>query len=143
MSTNITHDEILNRPEIERVAEGIIIVCIGTVAIVGNISLWIIICRSRELRTVTNSFILCLATADLLVSIFNMPLTAWTVFVGRWTLGGTMCEFTGYMNMLTLVGSVMSLCNISISRYVMVCRPELSKTFYTPRNAGILIAGIV
>ncbi|CAC5405342.1 unnamed protein product [Mytilus coruscus] len=45
--------------------------------------------------------------------------------------------------MLTLVLSVMSLCNISINRYIMVCKPFYFKTIYTKRNAVIMICSCV
>ncbi|XP_052286629.1 octopamine receptor-like [Dreissena polymorpha] len=44
--------------------------------------------------------------------------------------------------MITLVTSVMSLCNISINRYVMVCYPQKFKDIYTVRNSVLMILGV-
>ncbi|KAK3104023.1 hypothetical protein FSP39_023728 [Pinctada imbricata] len=115
----------------------LLILCIG--AILGNSCMWFIICRSRDLRTVTNAFILGLTTADLLVSLLNMPVTIATIVNGSWPLSDTLCVFFGYVNMLTLVSSVLSLCNISINRYVMVCRPIYYKRIYTRRKAALMM----
>lgn len=110
-------------------------------AVVGNISIWIIILTTRALRTITNMFILGLSAADLLVSIANMPLTVVAIFTGEWPLSDFACVVFGYINMLTLVTSVMSLCNISINRYFMVCRPSKYQDIYTKRNAILMITG--
>lgn len=78
---------------------------------------------------------------DLLVATVNMPVTVYTIIVGRWTLSDDACVATGFINMLTLVTSVLSLCNISINRYFMVCHPAKFKDIYTPRNAILMISG--
>ncbi|XP_061163964.1 octopamine receptor-like [Saccostrea echinata] len=122
--------------------EGVILLIICLVALVGNISVYLIVLRSKKLRTITNFFILGLAAADILVSIGNMPVTVATLFEGNWPLDHTSCLVFGFINMLTLCSSVLSLCNISINRYVMICRPFHSKVIYTKRNAILMIIGV-
>lgn len=125
----------------ELVAEGLVLTAICILAITGNTCMWIIVIRNKDLRTVTNSFLLTLAAADLMVSIINMPVTILTIFRGQWIFSETACTALGFINMLTLVTSVLSLCNISINRYIMVCKPTKFKDVYTKRNAIIMIAG--
>ena len=127
--------------EVSAIIEAVIICLIITVAVSGNISLWIIICKSRDLQTVTNMFILGLSAADLLVSAVNMPLTVSAVVANDWPFSESSCTILGFFNMLFLVTSVMSLCNISINRYCMVCRPHKFKDIYTTRNAIFMITG--
>jgi len=142
---NISTEETLAEEEFsetELYLEGFILICVCVLSVVGNTCMWIIICRSRELRTITNIFILSLTVADLMVSVINMPVTVVTLFCGgEWPLSEGACKLFGFLNMLTLVGSVMSLCNISINRYVMVCKPIYFKRIYTRRNAAIMISG--
>ena len=78
-----------------------------------------------------------------MVAIVNMPLTTYTIIVGNWNLGYEACVATGFINMLTLVTSVMSLCNISINRYVMVCHPSKFKDIYTIKRAVLMIIGML
>lgn len=125
----------------ELVAEGLVLTVICILAITGNTCMWIIVIRNKDLRTVTNSFLLTLAAADLMVSVINMPVTILTIFRGKWMFSETACTALGFTNMLTLVTSVLSLCNISINRYIMVCKPTKFKDVYTKRNAIIMIAG--
>lgn len=124
----------------ELVAEGLVLTAICILAITGNTCMWIIVIRNKDLRTVTNSFLLTLAAADLMVSVINMPVTILTIFKGRWMFSETACTALGFTNMLTLVTSVLSLCNISINRYIMVCKPTKFQEVYTKRNAIIMIA---
>lgn len=121
--------------------EGTILIIIALVALVGNVSVYFIVIRNKKLRTITNFFILGLAAADILVSIANMPVTAVALFAGKWPLDYMSCLVFGFINMLTLCSSVLSLCNISINRYVMICRPFQSKVIYTQRNAVLMVLG--
>ncbi|XP_061188568.1 D(2)-like dopamine receptor [Saccostrea echinata] len=130
-------------PKIEQIVEGCILTIISLGAILGNTTMWIIICRNRDLRTITNTFILSLTTADLFVAVINIPVTVLSLFHGNWPWSESVCQFFGFTNMLTLVTSVMSLCNISINRYVMVCKPVYFKRIYTKRNAALMISGCV
>lgn len=123
----------------ERIVEGCLLTVVSLGAILGNTTLWIIISRNRELRTITNMFILGLTTADLFVAVINIPVTVISLFMGGWPWGDDICRFFGFINMLTLVTSVMSLCNISINRYVMVCKPIYYKRIYTKRNSVFMI----
>ena len=120
---------------------GIYLIMVCTIAMLGNTCIWIIICKSKELRTTTNAFILVLTTADLLVAAANMPVTILTIFSDEWILSDQSCVIFGYSNMLTLVLSVLSLCNISINRYLMVCKSVYFKTVYTKRNAILIMSG--
>ena len=120
---------------------GIYLIIVCTSAMLGNTCIWIIICKSKELRTITNVFILVLTTADLLVAAANMPVTILTIFSDEWILSEQSCVIFGYSNMLTLVLSVLSLCNISINRYLMVCKSVYFKTVYTKRNAILIMSG--
>ncbi|XP_033763657.1 alpha-1D adrenergic receptor-like [Pecten maximus] len=129
---------------VELYIEGVILSIICLLAIGGNTCIWVIICRSKELRTMTNYFILGLTTADWLVSVLNMPVTVFTLFLGGdWPLSEGACVMFGFLNMLTLVTSVLSLCNISINRYVMVCKPIYFRKIYTKRNTALMITACV
>ncbi|WAR15250.1 OAR-like protein [Mya arenaria] len=130
-------------PTTNRVIEGMVLSLLISVSFIGNLSLWIVVLRSRALRTLTSMFILGLSSADLLVATVNMPLTVYTIVMGEWNLGYNACVLAGFINMLTLVTSVLSLCNISLNRYVMVCHPSKFKNIYTVRNAVLMIIGVV
>ena len=124
-----------------RVIEAFILCVIIVTAVIGNILIWIIILTTRAFRTTTNMFILGLSAADILVCIANMPLTVMSLFTYECPLSDSACVLFGCINMLTLVTSVMSLCNISINRYLMVCRPSKLQDIYTIGNTIFMITG--
>ena len=140
-NTSETAPALEESSEVTEVIEALVLCVIIVTAVVGNISIWIIIVTTMALRTTTNMFILGLSAADLLVSIVNMPLTVVSLLTRQWPLSDVVCVVFGFINMLTLVTSVMSLCNISINRYFMVCRPSKFQDIYTRRNAVLMIIG--
>ena len=70
-------------PLAERAVEGVVLVLICILATGGNLVLWLVVIRTPDLHSSSNMLLLCLSAADLLVAVFNMPLTAYTIFVGR------------------------------------------------------------
>lgn len=109
-------------------------------AFIGNVCIWIIILKSSELRRITYVFLLGLTTGDLLVTTLNMPITILTILSGEWIFSKRTCIISGYFNMVTLVLSVLSLCNISINRLIMVCYPFYFAQIYTPKNTAIMMS---
>jgi hypothetical protein len=62
-----------------RTIQGLVLLVICVFATFGNLSLWIIITRTKALRNASNYLLLCLSLADILVSVINMPITAHTI----------------------------------------------------------------
>ena len=125
----------------ERIIEALILCAICVISILGNVSLWIIVLRNRTLRTAANALLLCLSTADLLVSVLSMPLTIATLFLGGWKFHDGTCVLAGFLTMCTFITSVMSLGVISISRYILVCHPQKYNQVYNKRNTTLIILG--
>ncbi|KAK7115289.1 tyramine/octopamine receptor-like [Littorina saxatilis] len=127
----------------ERHVEVVVLSVISTLASVGNISLWAVILSTRTLRQqANNKLLLCLSLADLLVSVVSMPVTVTTIFLARWVFSEQMCTVLGFINMLTLVSSVMSLGLISINRYIKVCCPQRYRRVYTNINIYLMTLGV-
>ncbi|PVD35490.1 hypothetical protein C0Q70_02453 [Pomacea canaliculata] len=129
-------------PEVERYIEGTLLTLIASVAILGNASVWLVVLSTKALRTDSNFLLLSLSLADLLVSVVSMPLTAVTIFMSRWIFSSVTCKAVGFINMLTLVASVMSLGLISINRYIKICHPNFYKGSYSARNILLMTAGV-
>lgn len=95
---------------------------IGLAAFIGNLSLFIIVYKDRDLQTVTNLYILNLAAADIMVSIISIPFTLVTIIEDRWVFGDTSCVALGFFTMLSFISSVMSLGMIAINRYFYIVK---------------------
>ena len=129
-------------PKTSTIIEASILVFICTASILGNISLFFVFTRRKNLRTISNGFLLNLAFADLLVSVLNMPITVVTIVEQRWIFGDNACVLLGFTTMLSFVSSVMSLAMIAINRYYYVVQWKTYPASFTPKKS-ILFAGVV
>ena len=105
--------------------------------------LWTVILTRKSLRITSNALVLCVSGADLIVSICNLPTTLYTVAYcyGEWRLGRKACVAFGFLNMLTFIGSVISLAAISLNRYIFIVRHTKFKKIYTKGHTGLIILG--
>ena len=124
------------------IIEAFILIIICTASILGNTALFSIFTRRKNLRTISNGFLLNLAFADLLVSVLNMPITVVTIIEQRWIFGENACVFLGFTTMLSFVSSVMSLAMIAINRYYYVVQWRNYPVIFTPRRS-VLFGAIV
>lgn len=115
---------------------------IGLTALIGNVSLYIIVYKDKDLRTVTNLFILNLAAADIMVSIFSIPFTVATIITQDWVFGETACVVLGFFTILSFIGSVMSLGMIAINRYFYIVRWNTYSKLFPWRKALLFAAAV-
>ncbi|XP_037129256.1 C-X-C chemokine receptor type 3.1 [Syngnathus acus] len=90
------------------------------VGILGNGLLVGILTRSRKTRSVTDTFILHLAVADVL-QLFTLPL--WAVQDGQslgWTFGTPLCKITGAVFTINCHCGIFLLACISLDRYLSI-----------------------
>ena len=125
----------------EKVIEALLLSTIWFFAFSGNILLWMVILKNKSLRSTSNALVLCLSSADLTVAIVNLPVTISTIIFGEWKLGDQACTAWGFFNMLTFVGSVMTLGVISLNRYVLIVHQQRFRTIYTRKYTGFMILG--
>ncbi|XP_034542873.1 alpha-1D adrenergic receptor [Notolabrus celidotus] len=90
------------------------------VAIVGNILVILSVVCNKHLQTVTNFFIVNLAMADLLLSIIVLPFSASLEVLGCWVFGRIFCNIWAAVDVLCCTASILSLCIISVDRYIGV-----------------------
>ncbi|XDV49563.1 hypothetical protein PO909_018790 [Leuciscus waleckii] len=109
--------------------------------VLGNILVILSVACHRNLRTVTHYFIVNLAVADLLLSTTVLPFSTVFEMLGRWVFGRTFCDVWAAMDVLCCTASIMSLCVISVDRYIGVSYPLQYPSIMTERRA--LLALIV
>ena len=124
------------------VSETTILCVISLAALIGNLSLYIIVYKNKDLRTIPNLYILNLAAADLMVSVVSIPFTVVTVITGRWLFGDTACVTLGFFTILSFIASVMSLGMIAINRYFYIVKWNTYKNTFTKRKAFLFAAGV-
>ncbi|XP_030271927.1 alpha-1A adrenergic receptor isoform X2 [Sparus aurata] len=124
---------------IKAVVLGPVLGAIIAFGIVGNILVILSVVCHRHLRTVTHYLIVNLAVADLLLSTTVLPFSAILEIVDRWMFGRVFCNVWAAVDVLCCTASIMSLCVISVDRYIGVSYPLRYPTIMTKRRALLAV----
>lgn len=111
-------------------------------AIVGNILVILSVVCNKHLRIPTNYFIINLAIADLLLGTTVLPVSATLEILDYWVFGRIFCDIWAALDVLCCTASIMSLCAISIDRYIGVSYPLRYPTIVTERRALLAMLGV-
>ncbi|CAD5118363.1 DgyrCDS7074 [Dimorphilus gyrociliatus] len=94
-----------------------------TIAAVGNIIvIWIVLAHKR-MRTVTNYFLVNLAIADALISIFNAFFNFLYMLKEDWWFGSAFCKTSMFLAPCTITVSVLTFMAIAVERYIAIVHP--------------------
>ncbi|KAM4678522.1 LOW QUALITY PROTEIN: alpha-1A adrenergic receptor-like [Discoglossus pictus] len=105
--------------------------------VLGNILVILSVACHRHLQTVTHYFIANLAVADLLLMSMVLPFSATFEIQGYWLFGRIFCNIWAAVDVLCCTASIMSLCAISIDRYIGVSFPLRYPSIMTEKR-GVL-----
>lgn len=111
-------------------------------AIAGNILVILSVVCNRHLRTPTNYFIINLAIADLLLGTTVLPVSATLEILDYWVFGRIFCDIWAAVDVLCCTASIMSLCVISIDRYIGVSHPLQYPSIVTEKRALLAMLGV-
>ncbi|XP_018422437.1 PREDICTED: 5-hydroxytryptamine receptor 7 [Nanorana parkeri] len=140
--TNATNcgEDILLYGDIEKIVIGVVLSIITVFTIAGNGLVIISVCIVKKLRQPSNYLVVSLAAADLSVAIAVMPFVIITDLVGgKWLFGKVFCNVFIAMDVMCCTASIMTLCVISVDRYLGITRPLT----YPARQNGKLMAKMV
>ncbi|XP_034025703.1 adrenoceptor alpha 1Aa [Thalassophryne amazonica] len=124
---------------VKAVVLGLVLGVIIVFGIVGNILVILSVVCHRHLRTVTHYFIVNLAVADLLLSSIILPFSAVLEILDRWVFGRVFCNVWAAVDVLCCTASIMSLCVISVDRYIGVSYPLRYPSIVTKRRALLAV----
>ncbi|XP_070612632.1 alpha-1D adrenergic receptor [Erythrolamprus reginae] len=127
---------------LQSVTVGVFLAIFILLSIVGNILVILSVACNRHLRTVTNYFIINLAIADLLLSTTVLPFSATLEVLDLWVFGRIFCDIWAAVDVLCCTASIMSLCIISVDRYIGVKYSLKYPTIMTEKKA-VVILGVV
>ncbi|KAJ7324161.1 hypothetical protein JRQ81_017181 [Phrynocephalus forsythii] len=117
-------EQILSYGNGEKVVIGAILSLITLLTIAGNCLVVISVCFVKKLRQPSNYLIVSLALADLSVAVAVMPFVSVTDLIGgEWIFGSVFCNVFIAMDVMCCTASIMTLCVISIDRYLGITRP--------------------
>uniref|UniRef100_T1IJG9 G-protein coupled receptors family 1 profile domain-containing protein n=1 Tax=Strigamia maritima TaxID=126957 RepID=T1IJG9_STRMM len=121
------------------VTKGVALGFIVLLTIGGNILVLVAVMFNLHLRSSTNYFIVNLAVADLLLGTTVLPFSASLEVLGRWSFGQVFCDVWAAVDVLCCTASIMSLCVISLDRYIGVSRPLTYTTIMTEKRSILFI----
>lgn len=122
------------------VIEAVLLALICVISFIGNLCLFIIVYTGRrDLRTISNTFLLNLALADLIVTVINMPITVVTILIDKQWFSHNACVGLGFTNIISFIGSVMSLALMAINRYFFIVHWKEYSSIFNRKNACLSI----
>nr|XP_043868561.1 alpha-1A adrenergic receptor-like [Solea senegalensis] len=121
---------------------GLVLVVFAVFGVLGNILVILSVLFHHHWRSVTHYFIANLAAADLLLSSAVLPFSATSEAVGSWVFGRTFCSVWAALDVLCCTASILSLCVISIDRYLAVSYPLRYPAMATGRRGLTAVAAL-
>ncbi|MEQ2197002.1 hypothetical protein XENOCAPTIV_020658 [Xenoophorus captivus] len=138
-SSSSTHSEV---HVAKAVVLGVVLVVFLLFGVLGNILVILSVLLHHQWRSVTHYFIANLAAADLLLSSAVLPFSATSEALGRWVFGRSFCNVWAALDVLCCTASILSLCVISIDRYLAVSYPLRYPAIATGRRGLTASSGL-
>ncbi|KAM4888005.1 kiSS-1 receptor [Thomomys bottae] len=110
--------------------------------LVGNSLVIYVICRHKQMRTVTNFYIANLAVTDVTFLLCCVPFTALLYPLPAWVLGDFMCKFVNYIQQVSVQATCATLTAMSLDRWYVTVFPLRALHRRTPRLALAVSLGI-
>ncbi|CAD6193108.1 unnamed protein product [Caenorhabditis auriculariae] len=123
-----------------RMAAGVFLPLVPTLAVFGNALVIIAVFRERSLQTVTNMLIVSLAVSDFMVAIGVMSFGVyyeWNSF--KWELGPFFCNIYQALDVACSTASILNLLAISLDRYIAIGHP-ISYAQYGARGGRAMVS---
>ncbi|XP_057376391.1 alpha-1A adrenergic receptor-like [Daphnia carinata] len=119
---------------------GVVVVLsiIVLLTICGNLLILAAVLFNSNLRGPTHILIANLAVADLLLGFLVLPFSATLEVTGNWYFGAVFCDVWAAVDVLCCTASIMSLCVISVDRYIGVTRPLNYYSIVTAKRSTVL-----
>lgn len=107
----------------ELVLTGMVYGLTFAVGMIGNCLIVYSVVHFKRMKSLSNVFLASLATADLIVIIFCVPVKFAQLFSFTWNFGKFLCKFVYYIQSLSAICSVYTLTAMSIERYYAIMYP--------------------
>ena len=114
------------------IAESTICITLNIASLVGNGMLCLAVYRNPRLRSTTNLYILALSVGDLICAVIEMPLTSWTLIVGKWIFGDEICQLHGFVDVFSTYCPPATMGLTAFNRYIRIVKTSRYRTIFSP-----------
>lgn len=121
---------------------GVVLVTIIFMSIAGNLLVCVAISTDRNLRKLSNLFLVSLAVADLFVATLVMTFALTNDLIGHWIFGDGFCNVWIAFDVMGSTSSILNLCAISLDRYLHIRDPLRYSRWMTKSVVLAFIAAI-
>lgn len=113
---------------------------LGLASIVGNALILAAIYKVQAQRTVSNAFIASMSVADFTVGLFMNPLWVAKSVLNIWRSDNQLSTVIEVFTMQTIVATTLSLCAVSMDRYIAVTRMRYREIMTWKRVRTIIVS---
>ena len=135
--------ELLGRPGALVVLESLLMLIIDASAFAGNLLVCCAVYRNRNLRTVTNMYVVSLAISDGLMATLCIPFSIVLLVTGEWPFGFEVCQFYGFFCFFFTMISLLLMTATAVNRYFCVVKPNVYRRFFKVKPTYVSIVVIV
>ncbi|XP_013178009.1 PREDICTED: neuropeptide FF receptor 1-like [Papilio xuthus] len=111
-----------------------------TTSLAANTLLIFIVVKFQYMRSVTNIFLVNLSAADLLVTLFCMPVQIAKAVTLLWHFGEVMCKTVNFLQGVAVASSVFTITAMSVDRYLAITQSLRQPWMPSRRGACLLLA---
>lgn len=147
VSVNVTQNPIVDIATIcglpttvESLAQGIFLIIIAIVTVLGNSAICCAILWNRMLHRYTNYLVVSLAVSDLMVAVFSLPFRIHqTLHNTAWCLGTNTCIFWIWIDLLCRCAAFANLALIALDRFLATIFPQKYHRIITTNSGTFLL----
>ncbi|XP_060610863.2 G-protein coupled receptor 135 [Anolis sagrei] len=121
-------------------SQALLLLLIFALSALGNGAVVGVILRHRQLRTVTNAFVLSLALAELLAAVLCLPPAFFSLLSGPWLFGPRLCLASATVHIGLGVAATLTMALLAFDRYCAIVRQPRHKM--SRRRAAQLLAAV-
>lgn len=114
------------------VTESTVCLALNIASLVGNGMLCVAVYRNPRLRSTTNLYITALSVGDLICAVLEMPLTFWTLVVGKWTFGDGICQLHGFVDVFSTYCPPATMGLTAFNRYIRIVKTHHYRKIFSP-----------
>lgn len=120
------------------VLESSIALLIFLVAVPGNVLVLLVVYKTPRLRNAAGILITSLAISDIVLLLFEFPITFSAMITGRWLGGFYLCQIAGYAVPFLCSASVQTMALMALDRHFRISHPVRHRTIFSVKRTKLM-----